>query len=293
MPPINVRMFDFDLLDDLSRIDVTVVEMSGAQHRVRMDDLSTVIDIKRAAAPLLQVPPEFQKLFIEDRVLNDSELLTDHLQEGTRELQLSFLFSAPLYHESIAARRAAIDALMKVVQGGRRQVVDVLISYTDDENEVCRQAAVSALGEIVQYADGRFLDAVVSRLMDSNFLIAASAVRCLARAAATGNEEAISILLEFVDVAEDQEIHVQLAVIEACEHLPRKHDQRISRSLQRIFKTVTARDSTRLQLAAKALYAKVSQRERGRVSCPAVVGDEQLNVPARQRALGVASYTLQ
>jgi hypothetical protein len=249
-----------------TRIDVILVEMSGVQYRLQIGSDSSVGELKRFAAPVLQVPPEFQRLFIGESVLNDSEQLCKLLQNDAQELQLFFAFSdgGALTHESIAARRAAIDALTKVARGGRRQVVDVLINFADDANEVCRQAAVSALGELAQFADARFLSAVVSRLTDCNTLIAVAAVQSLANAAEVGNEEAISTLIEFVEVAEEQETMVQLAVLEACLKLPRKHDQRVIRSLRSI---VRASDSARVRGVAKTTYAKVARRGRASRSC--------------------------
>eukprot|EP00427_Karlodinium_veneficum_P026077 CAMPEP_0169209262 /NCGR_PEP_ID=MMETSP1016-20121227/14576_1 /TAXON_ID=342587 /ORGANISM="Karlodinium micrum, Strain CCMP2283" /LENGTH=270 /DNA_ID=CAMNT_0009286701 /DNA_START=34 /DNA_END=846 /DNA_ORIENTATION=+ len=245
-----------------NRIDVILVEMSGVQYRLQTSLQASVAELKDIAAPVLQVPSEFQRLFVGERLLDDRELLCNHLQSGSHELHISFAFSVgdALLHESMAVRRAAIDSLAKVARAGRRQAVAVLL----DENEICRQAAVSALGDLVQFADGYFLTALVSRLMDSNSLIAVSAVQSLAKAADFGNEEAISTLLQFVEVAEDQEVMVQLAVIEACLKLPRKHDQRIIRSLQNI---VYTSGHARVCSVARRTYAKVAQRRRARVSC--------------------------
>mmetsp|Transcript_2164 Transcript_2164/g.3361 ORF Transcript_2164/g.3361 Transcript_2164/m.3361 type:complete len:275 (+) Transcript_2164:34-858(+) len=249
-----------------NRIDVILVEMSGVQYRLQTSLQASVAELKDIAAPVLQVPSEFQRLFVGERLLDDREWLCNHLQSGSHELHISFAFSVgdALLHESMAVRRAAIDSLAKVARAGRRQAVAVLLNFAEDENEICRQAAVSALGDLVQFADGYFLTALVSRLMDSNSLIAVSAVQSLAKAADFGNEEAISTLLQFVEVAEDQEVMVQLAVIEACLKLPRKHDQRIIRSLQNI---VYTSGHARVCSVARRTYAKVAQRRRARVSC--------------------------
>lgn len=248
-------------------ISVVLSEMNGRQHHLDVPAGATVADLKHVAYPALMVPVEFQVLIIDAVVLQDEEPIGTYVQNVDQPLMVTFCFSdgGILGHESVAARRAAIDALTKVVHGGRRQVIDVFINLCKDENDICRHAAVSALANVAHLADERFVNALVERLLDPNKLVAVTAVQALARAVESGNEEASSILLEFVECVEDQEdVMLQLAVIEACVKLPQRHYRRIVRSMATILRSSR---NNRVRSAAESAASDLSRRARRRATC--------------------------
>jgi len=248
------------------QISVALLELNGKQYDLEVRLGGTVAELKRMARPVLQVPVQFQQLIIGEAVVHDDEPISKYVTDAAKPLLVTFYFSdgGLLAHESLAARCAAIDDLTKVVHGGRRQIIEVFITLSADENEVCRHAAVSALARVAHLADERFLEAIVARLLDSNKLIAVTAVQTLAKAAESGNEEARATLLEFVECIEDQEdMMLQLAIIEACVKLPQAHGRRIVRSLCGIFHSSR---NTRVRCAAKHAAAELAKRNRGRSS---------------------------
>lgn len=268
-----------------THLAITLLEMNGTQYDLEVSFGATVADLKHVAKPILQVPVEFQVFAIGTELPKDDEPLCAYLQapqSGKDPAPLLFRGDLPLLvvtfcfsdggilsHESTAARVAAIDALTHVAHAGRKQVIDVFLGLSEDENELCRQAAVSALAGVAALAavgNERFLSALAARLLDDHKLVAVTAVQALANAVESGNEAAGLTLLEFVEYIEDQEdVMLQLAVIEACLKLPKAHDRRLMRSLLNTFKTST---TNRVQCAAKNTAAELVRRSRLRsMSC--------------------------
>jgi len=249
----------------ISTISVTLVEMNGKQYDVEVGLRATVGDLKHIASPLLLVPVDFQALIIGSEVLIDAEELCDYVEDPDEPLQVSFYFSdAALHGESTAARCAAVDALTKVAHGGRKQVVDIFIALSRDDNDIFRHASVGALSRVAHLADARYMEAIIERLLDSNKLVAASAVQALGNVVEFGNDKAESTLLEFVESVEDQDMMLQLAAIEACIKLPQRYHRRVIRSLLGIFNTVT---TARVRAAAKHTAAGLARRSKVRYSC--------------------------
>jgi len=260
-----------------SQIAVCLLEMNGRQYDLEVGFETTVADLKLVAKPVLQVPVEFQIFAIGTDMAKDDELLASYWEdrEDTEQpLLVTFCFSdgGILSHESAAARCAAIGSLTAVAHGGRKQVIDVFLGLSADENELCRQAAVAALADVANIdcpavTDERFINALSARLLDANKLIAVTAVQALGKAVESGNEKAGVTQLEFVEYIEDQEdMMLQLAAIEACLKLPKIHDRRIMRSL---LATFNASKITRVRSAAKNTGAELLRRSRsvGRSSC--------------------------
>jgi hypothetical protein len=247
-------------------VAVTLVEMSGVEHHVNIKSKAAVSDLKLVAAPVLLVPAEFQKLIADTTVMEDCESIEKYLADDAQKLMVTFAFcdGGVLTHESIAARRAALESLAKVAHSGRRQVVRVLLNFSEDTNDLCRHAAVLAMGQIAHLADEQFLEVVTARLLDRNPLIAAAAVNVLGNAAEAGNDEATSCLLQFLEVADEQDSLVQLAVMEQCGKLPERHKRRVIRSLHNIFR---ASKQLPVQIAARNTHANVARRGQSRASC--------------------------
>jgi len=242
-----------------SSITVVLLELSGDSHDLEMSPGATVADLKETAYPVLNVPVEFQRFIVGESVLRDDERLCAYVQDE-QPLRVNFYFSdgGILNHESTAARCSALDSLSEVAHCGRRQVIGVLVAFSEDENALCRRAAVSALAKVAHMADERFTQAVVARLLDNNKLIAVTAVQALTKAAEAGNREAGLKLLEFVEGVDDQvDVMVQLAVIEACVKLPEAHHRRILRSLLDVFNTS---GNARVRSLAKGAALDLSSR---------------------------------
>lgn len=255
-----------------SQIAVTLLEMNGRQYDLEVGGDISVAELKVAARLVLQVPVEFQVFAIGTEIAQDDEPLSNYVEDAERPLEVTFCFSdgGILSHESTAARCAAIESLTQVAHGGRKQVIDVFLGLSADDNELCRQAAVAALADVANIdcpavTDDRFLDCLAARLLDTNKLIAVTAVQALGKAVEAGNEKACVTLLEFVEYIEDQEdMMLQLAVIEACLKLPKIHDRRVMRSL---LATFNATGNSRVRSAAKNTAAQVLRRKRARGSC--------------------------
>merc|ERR1719331_2117744 len=98
--------------------------------------------------------------------------------------------------------------------------------------------------------------------MDTNKMVAAMAVQALASAVDSGNEEAISTMLEFLDYLEDhQDMMTQLAVIENCVKLPHQFHPRIVRRLADIYNGCR---QERVRCAAKNTAGKLAEMRRQR-----------------------------
>lgn len=212
---------------------VTIVEVNGKLHELEVPAGLTIAMLKHQSSSVLMVPAEFQRFVIGGCIAEDHHELAEYVEEGLNSLDVTFLFSdgGVLSHESVAARCAAMEVLIKLVGAGRIEAMHVISNFCSDENLIVRQAAIKAISEFAQSHSAQVLPTLVERLLDPNELVAASAVHALASAVDAGNEEARTTLLEFLEVAEDLDPVVQLAAIEASARIPEHHNERLIRLL--------------------------------------------------------------
>eukprot|EP00746_Dinoflagellata_sp_MGD_P015625 gnl/MRDRNA2_/MRDRNA2_134803_c0_seq1.p1 gnl/MRDRNA2_/MRDRNA2_134803_c0~~gnl/MRDRNA2_/MRDRNA2_134803_c0_seq1.p1 ORF type:complete len:250 (-),score=65.84 gnl/MRDRNA2_/MRDRNA2_134803_c0_seq1:41-790(-) len=244
-------------MNDGSTIPVMITRLDGTQLDLNVGTEGIVYDLKCEIAKLTHMPVEFQLLLHDMSILTNEEKVNLHW-DGEKVLQMDLLFSdgGALTHQSVAVRRKAISTLSEVAHVGNKQVIEVLASYLEDENDLVRHGTVVALGKAARWFDEHVIDALSERLGDHNDLVSGETVKALAASAQWGNEKAILLLIDCLSCLGDESALVKFAVVEAVSKVPDSYAKRVMKGL-----TVCLKDSNHvIRTAASNALAEFERR---------------------------------
>lgn len=239
-------------------IPIIITGLDGTQLDLKVKAESTVHDLKCEIAKLSLIPLEFQLLLLNMVILQNEERV-DTYWDGMKVLEMDMLFSdgGTLNHQSVAVRRRAISTLSEVAHEGNHQVIQVLASYLEDDNDLVRHAAIMALSKAAHWYDECVIDALSACLGDHNELVSGEAVRALAESAHCGNEKAVSLLIDCLTCLGDASALVKFSVIVVVTKVPDMHIPHVVKGL-----TACLQDhNTFIRNAAIKALAELERRE--------------------------------
>lgn len=232
---------------------IEVRTMAGDLVAVTLDYKSTVADLKLAVEDALLVPPEAQKLCCGDRILNDTERLSNHRPFNAKAIEMTLVAAQKISQVSeVGAVRRQIGRLRSTDSHVRELAVRELVRLVGRDSCACYYMVEHALTELIK--SYKFSDPKGRR----------SVIEALSQVAPKDHEESISTM---VNALSDASEWVRLSASDLLPKLVTPGNEFAMEKLQTVLK------SRRVEVRAVGLLALSGIAECGHERTISILSD--------------------